>query len=100
MALNIQSNIELSSGVVLNSAYCRIDPSLDTSGKRVFTQVGYWVSENDYMEGKWPLEYSVPLNYRYDYDRTTDGSDILMFSNEKIKEELETKGFSVQIIEL
>ena len=34
------------------------------------------------------------------YNRTTDGSDILLFSNEFIKTQLEAKGYSVVIVDL
>ena len=100
MALNIQGNIELSNGIVLNSAYARVNPSLDTKGNRVFTSVEFWLSETDYNEGKWQLDYNAFTENRFDYDRTTDGSDILLFANEQIKSQLEAKGFSVSITQL
>jgi len=100
MALEITGNIELSSGVVLNSAYARVNPTLTTSGDEIRTSVLYWLDENAYTNGNYPLDYSIPLSFRYSYDRTTDGNDLLLVSNNKVKEELEEKGFSVQIIEL
>jgi hypothetical protein len=100
MALEITGTIELSSGVVINSAYARVNPSLDTSGNRVFTSVNFWLSETDYDDNKWPLDYNAYTENRFDYDRTTDGNDILLFANEQIKSQLEAKGFSVTIIEL
>jgi len=100
MALNITGTIELSSGVVLNSAYARVNPTLTTSGNEIRTIVSYWLDENAYTNGNYPLDYSVNIKYTFDYDRTTDGSDLLLVSNEKIKSELEDKGFSVVITQL
>jgi hypothetical protein len=100
MALEISGNIELDNGLSLSSMYGRVEPLLSTSGNIVFTNVNYWVSHNDYLQGKSQLSYYLLLKDNFNYDRTTDGSDLLAFSSEKIKEELEAKGFSVQITEL
>ena len=100
MALEITGTIELQSGLVINSAYARVNPQLRTSGDKVDNALAFWVSETDYNEGKWPLEYNPNIQLRFDYNRTTDGTDLLSFSNEKIKTELEGKGFSVVITEL
>jgi hypothetical protein len=97
MALEITGNIELNSGVVLNSVYARVNPTLSTSGDEIRTSVSYWLDENTYNNGSYPLNFSVPLSFRYEYNRGLDGTDLLLVSNQKIKYELEMKGFSVVI---
>ena len=100
MALNIQGNIELKSGVVINSAYARVNPRLTTEGDKVRTTTEYWISEQDYLDKKYPIDFPYIGASTLDYDRTTDGSDLLSFSNEAIKSQLEAQGFSVVITEL
>ena len=43
---------------------------------------------------------NCPIKLVAPYDRTTDTNDILLFTNEQIKTQLEAQGFSVVIEEL
>ena len=100
MALNITGTIELKSGVVINSAYARVNPRLMSEGNKVRTTTEYWLTEQDYLDKKYPIDFSYVGASTLDYDRVTDGPDILLFSNEQIKSQLEAQGFSVTITEL
>lgn len=100
MALNITGTIELQSGIVINSAYARVNPRLTTEGDKVRTTTEYWVTEQDYLDKKYPIDFPYVGASTLDYDRAVDGTDLLLFSNEKIKAQLEAQGFSVVITEL
>lgn len=100
MALNITGTIELDSGIVLNSLYGRTNYRVNDSSSEVIILTQYWVDEPSYTSGKNPLYTNINVDGRYDYNRTTDGVDVLDFTNQKIKEQLEGLGLSVVITEL
>ena len=100
MALEITGNIELDNGLTLSSCYGRTQYRVNDSSSQVIITTEYWVDEPSYITGKSPLSVKISVDGRYDYDRTTDGVDVLDFTNQKIKSELENLGFSVSITEL
>jgi len=100
MALNIQGNIELDNGLSLSSVYGRTQYRVNDNSSEVVILTEYWVDETSYTTGKSPLNTNINVDGRYTYDRTTDGADVLDFTNQKIKTELENLGFSVEITEL
>ena len=101
MSLSITGNIELENGLTLQSVYGRTQYSVNQNSSMVAISVDYWVDENAYTSNKLSL-LNVPIyvNGGYEYNRETDGSDVLLFTQNKIKSELENLGFSVQITEL
>ena len=101
MALTIQGNIELENGLTLSSVYGRTQYSVNDDSSMVAISVEYWVDENAYTSKKLSL-LNVPIyvNGGYEYNRETDGSDVLSFTQVKIKEQLEDLGYSVVISEL
>jgi len=100
MALQITGNIELDNGLSLSSCYGRTQYRVNDSSDEVVILTQYWVDEPSYTTGKSPLNVNINVDGRYSYDRTTDGADVLDFTNQKIKSELENLGFSVSITEL
>lgn len=100
MALTINGNIELDNGLSLNSMYARTRYNVNDSSDKVFIIVDYWIDEASYMEGKIGILPSFNLDKNYAYDRAVDGIDVLDFTNQTIKTELEALGYSVVITEL
>jgi len=100
MALEITGTIELDNGLTLSSCYGRTQYRVNDSSNEVVILTQYWVDEPSYTTGKSPLSVKIGVGGRYDYDRATDGVDVLDFTNLKIKSELENLGFSVVITEL
>ena len=100
MALEITGNLELDNGLTLNSVYGRTDYRVNDSSNEVVIFVKYWVDEPAYTSGKQPLPLTINTNIRHTYNRDVDGSDVLDFTNQKIKTELEALGYSVVITEL
>lgn len=99
MALEITGNIELSSGIVVNSLYCRTQAWLSENGLDVGCSPYFYTSKAAYDNGAPSVDIDG-IKILTPYDRTTDGSDILLFSNEYVKFQLEAKGYSVTITDL
>jgi hypothetical protein len=100
MALQVTGNIELDNGISINSLYCRINPSLDIFGTRIFCQPLFFISKEKFQNNSIPFEKTFNLNLFLDYDMATEGRDILLLSNEWIKFQLESKGYAVSITDL
>ena len=100
MALIVNGNIELENGLTLNSVYGRTFYIVNEKNKEVRIGVNYWLDETSYTNSLSPLVLGFNIPTRYSYDRTTDGIDVLDFTNQKIKTELEGLGYSVVITEL
>lgn len=100
MALTINGNIELDNGLSLNSMYARTQYKVNDDSSKIFIIVDYWVDEASYTSGKLGILPSFNLDKNYAYDRAVDGIDVLDFTNQTIKTELEALGFSVVITEL
>jgi hypothetical protein len=101
MALEISGNIEFNNGLTLSSVYGRTKYAVNDDSTMVAISLEYWVNADAYTSGKLSL-IDVPLyvDGGYEYDRLTDGEDVLLFTQNKIKEKLEDLGFSVVITEL
>ena len=100
MALEITGNIDIDGGITLSSCYARTTFNLMNSGDKVFINTDYYATKEAYENKEASLNTNYYFQSLFDYDRTTDGSDLLQFSNEKIKSELEGLGLSVVITEL
>jgi hypothetical protein len=100
MALTIQGNIETNAGISLTECYARTQYKMNDSSSSVVIIVDYWVNEDAYTNNLSSFIPTFNVTGRYDYDRTTDGSDVLLFTQNVIKEQLEGLGFSVVISEL
>lgn len=99
MALAITGNIKLSSGIVVNSLYCRTQAWLSEDGSNVGCTPFFYISKEAYQNNS-PSVDVEGIKLLTPYNRTTDGVDILLFSNDYIKFQMEQKGYSVTIIDL
>jgi hypothetical protein len=100
MALEITGNINLENGITLPSCYGRTLYKVNDKSNSVMTHLQLWTDDVSYTNGLRPLDYVFQLDYNLPYDRTVDGIDVLDFTNQKIKQQLEGLGFSVVITEL
>ena len=100
MSLQITGNVELDSGITLPSAYARTSYRVNDDSSKVLIIVDYWLDEASYTEGKIGITPAFNLMNNYPYNRDTDGSDVLDWTNQVIKAELEALGLSVVITEL
>lgn len=100
MALEITGTIELTNGLSLNTLYGRTQYSVNDDSSSVFITNQFWIDETSYTNKKSSVSPYFNVDGMYDYNRITDGSDVLDFTNKKIKEQLELLGFSVVITEL
>ena len=100
MALEITGNIELDNGITLPSLYARTQYQVNKDSSKVLVIVDYWMDEASYTSGKIGISPSFNLDKNYPYNRDVDGIDVLSFTNQVIKNELEGLGFSVVITEV
>lgn len=100
MALEITGTIELENGLTLSSVYGRTQYRVNDNSSEVIISTSYYVDETAFTENKMSLTTNLYVDGRYVYDREVDGADVLDFTNQKIKTELEDLGYSVVITEL
>jgi hypothetical protein len=100
MSLLITGNIETNEGLSLTSCYARTQYRVNKNSSSIVIIVDYWLNENAYTNNMSSIVPTFNATSRYEYDRATDGSDVLLFTQNKIKEQLEELGFSVVISEL
>jgi hypothetical protein len=96
MALEITGNIELDNGLTLPSVYGRTNYRVNNESSSVTILTDFYQNESGFEQNKL-LGWTPNIPLRYAYNREVDGEDVLMFTQEKIKAELEAKGFSVVI---
>ena len=97
MALEISGNIQFDNGLTLSSIYGRTRYKVDDSSSNVLIMVDFWLNEDSYVNGLTNVTPSLNVNNRYNYNRNVDGVDVLLFTQNKIKTELESLGYSVEI---
>jgi len=100
MALNVTGNFELPTGQTLTQVYARTNAALSLEGNQVMAYPEFWVDEAAFTTRKDNLRIDIRADFSYQYDRVQDGADILAFSNQKVKETLESLGFTAEIVEL
>lgn len=100
MALKVEGNFELETGMVLSEVYARTNAQLNINGNSVYAYPEFWITEDAFNKNKNKLQIRIRENFSYVYDRQVDGVDILTFANEKVKETLESLGYTVTIVEL
>ena len=100
MALEITGNVELQGGITIPSCYGRTYFQLAVNGNRVDNIVEFYKDEASYTSGLGQIFPNIPYNSILPYDRLVDGTDLLTFTNQKIKEQLEAQGYSVVITDL
>ena len=100
MALIVSGNVDMENGLSLDTSYVRTQYRVPQNSEFINISCDWYVSEETYVGGKLPINVNVQLPVKYAYDRAVDGVDVLDFTNQKIKSELESQGFSVVIQEL
>jgi hypothetical protein len=74
--------------------------NMNDSSSNVVILVDYWIDENAYSSENSSIQPNFNILSRYEYNRDVDGVDVLSFTQNKIKEQLEELGLSVVITEL
>lgn len=100
MALQVTGNIQLDNGLVVNELYGRVNPNLNVDGKSIYSSVVFYSSKQSYINYDYPVNLMHDIKLTTAYDRLTDGNDLLQYSSEWIKFQLESKGYTVSIIDL
>lgn len=100
MALQVTGNIQLDNGLVVNELYGRVNPNLNTDGESIYSSVLFFLSKDAYLNYRYPVNLMEHIKFHTPYNRTTDGNDLLLFSTEWIKFQLESKGYTVSITDL
>jgi hypothetical protein len=87
MAIIITKPVTTDFGVVNNAVtYVRVVPVLELSGKRVQISTYCYASKDAYEAGIQPFYGAgIPGNPNSDYNRETDGEDILAFALARTK---------------
>ena len=100
MALEISGSINLLNGLSVDSCYGRTTYNVNETSSLVSIRVEYWKDKLSYESGLISLTADLISNKLTTYNRDVDGSDILNFTQQVIKTELEAQGYSVVITEL
>lgn len=100
MALKVEGNFELETGIALSEVYARTNAQLNIDGNSVYAYPEFWINEEAFNKKKNRLQIRIRENFSYVYDRAVDGTDILTFANQKVKEHLESLGYTVTIVEV
>lgn len=100
MALIVEGQIELNNGITISSCYGRTSYRVDVDSSTIVVLVDYWNNKQSYLDNKSTIFTSLISGNRYSYNRDTDGTDILLFTQEIMKSELETLGYSVVISDI
>lgn len=100
MALNITGNIELDGGLSISTGYARLTADVNDAGTKLRTVTKIWTSKTNYDTNVGDVVLKEPLQVVFDYNRQTDGDDLLLVAHNNIKTELEGLGLSVVITDL
>lgn len=100
MALEITGQIELTTGIVVNELYARTQYQVNDNSSIVGISIWYYVSKSIYEAGNQGVQPKFNVPFRYSYDRSVDGEDILLFTQEKMKEQHELLGYNVVITDI
>lgn len=100
MALEITGTIELDGGLSTPTGYARLTADVNDAGTKMRTVTRIWTSKTNYDTNVGDVVLKEPLQVVFDYNRQTDGDDLLLVAHNNIKAELEALGYSVVITEL
>jgi len=93
MALLIEKSVQILGGIQINEFYARIGYYADKSGKIISANISCYYNKDSYLSD--PNSNIIKISGFvegpiYNYDRESDGDNILLFLHEKIKEEIST----------
>lgn len=105
MALNITSPVTTLDGITLPTSYARIEVRDGVSGTQLITGIQFYVNAQAFESGKGALLLATPglenapiqTYWVSDYNRVTDGSDLLLLGHEVAQGALSNMGISSTI---
>ena len=101
MSLIITSNIETQGGIELASAYARVSVTDGASGEYLNINLDYYPTDQAFLNGLAPTRMDNGISFlTMNYDRATQGTDILMLAHEFAQAVLNTNGITSIIAEL
>jgi hypothetical protein len=100
MALEITGTIELEGGLTTSTGYARLTADVNDKGNVMRTVTKIWTNKTNYDNGVSSVILKEPIKVVFDYNRQTDGDDLLLVAHNNIKTELESYGYSVVITDL
>lgn len=100
MALEITGEVKLDGGITLPSCYARTFYKVFVDSNEVKVGALFYASKSSYENGLGAINAHIGFNSTFEYNRDVDGSDILYFTQVKVKEALEEQGYSVVITDV
>jgi len=101
MSLIINSNIETQGGIELSSAYARITVVDGAQGTSLNVNLEYYPTDQAFLNGLAPTRMANDISaLTINYDRSTQGTDILMLAHEAAQAVLTDNGITSIIAEL
>lgn len=99
MAILIDNSVNLFGGVNVPQLYIRLRLDLTSDGAKVITRLEAYDSKDSYDENKTANKIPFkPHILALNYDRSIDGSDLLMAIHEKVKSYLSTDAYEPQAV--
>jgi len=97
MALNFTTTLTLPSGIEVAGAYGRVSAVDQATGTQVDSLVDIYTSEAAFTTGLAPLEVGFKRTASVAYDRTIDGTDILLIGHNALVTMLAAQGMTATI---
>jgi len=88
MALLVSETVTTREGITTGEIYVRIEPKLCICGSKLDVEYSHYVSKTAYTNGASTCLKNEKI--RVDYDRATEGSDILSIAHTKLTDYLTT----------
>ena len=86
MGLIIKQPITTDTGeTITTGVYGRIEPHLNAEGTIIFSRADWFRSKSDFEAGKKQIKNSLKTGFKTEYNRTTDGNDLLSLALTDIK---------------
>ena len=98
MALNVKNTLTTSEGIPVENAYIRVVAQDGPGANRIGVVLNTYVNSGAFENGLNPFEPTqFEKVFASDYDRTTNGTDVLAFAHQKAIEYLQSKGINAEI---
>jgi len=99
MALNIKSTLTTKEGIPVENAYVRVIAQDGPSGTHIGIVLETFVNASAFENGLNTFEPTqFDKVFASDYNRETDGVDVLSFAHQKAVEYLTSKGVTAEIL--
>ena len=97
MSLLFTTPLTLDNGLTVDNAYGRVAAVDQIAGTKVDAMVEVYTSEQAFTSGLQPLQVSFNRTASADYNRATDGTDILSIGHVALQSTLGQQGMTVTI---